>query len=320
MHALVPAALAALGLGACLDPLVDDAPTTSVYVLPPGSVVPRIDDDAELVHQIVVHDGLDDQPLADAMGVVARKQGTANGVAVDYWSFGPATKTGAAMYVLVDANGTPVDHPWLFDTLPGDAGYSAIRRIQHVTVTAAYRGQILPSVRALADAIDLGIVLPPEPTGQWIDAPIVPPGTTLDVGMDLPPAPPREVIADGHRVDAFVFGGDRGVQPLKSGAVPTAQASQLRAAGSLKLLDPPVFQLGIPDAPPTDTPTWTPIVILLEVQLAPDVIIADQIHADSDLFTRSMTGAITALKPTVTSYLVTENIRNWPTQFVVGQP
>ncbi len=319
MKTLLAAALG-LALAGCLDPLVDDAPTTSVHILPPGSTVPRVDTDAELVHQIAVHDGLDDGPLADAMGVIARKAGMAGGVAVNYWSFGPATKIGAALYVLVDGSGAPIDHPWLFDAMPGDPGYSAIRRIQHVTVTAAYRGEVLPTVRALADAIELGLVLEPVSTGLWLDAPVVPPGTTLDVGTDLPPAPPREVIANGYRVDAFVFGGDLGVQPLKSGAIPTAQASQLRAAGSLKLLDAPVFQLPVPTAPATEAATWMPIVVLLEVQLADGVVVADEVHGDADLFTRSMTGGITALKPTVTSYVVTENIRNWPVQIAGGQP
>lgn len=306
--------------GCLLDPLVDDAPTTSLNVLPPGSIAPRIETDPELVHQIVVHDGLDDTALADAGGVIPRKPGTANGVAINYWSFGPTPKIGAAMYVFVDATGAPIDHLPLYDGVPGDRGYSAIRRIQHVTVTSAYRGELIPTVAALADAIELGLVEEPVPAGTWVDSPIVPPETTLEVSATAPPVAPREVLADGYRVDAFVFGGDRGVQPLKSGQVPVVQASQLRAAGSLKLLDPPVFQLGVPDAAPTDVYNWSPVVVLLEVQLVPGVVIADEIHGDGDLFVRSMTGSITALKPIVTSYLTTENVRNWPIQFVEGQP
>jgi subtilisin family serine protease len=314
------AAAVALGASACtLEPLVDDSAGASVHILPPGAEVPRVDEDPELVHQITVHDGLEDGPLAEAMGVIARKTGWASGAAVTYWSFGPATKTGAPVYVLVDGSGVRIDHPYLFDTVPGDPGYSAIRRVIHVPITSDYHGERLTTLRALDDAIELGLVETPLPAGTWFDAPVVPPGTTLDVGLGKPPLAPVEVFAGGYRVDTFIFGGDRGVQPLRNGAVPSAQASMLREGSNVAFLAAPVFQLPVPAAPPTMTSNYTPLCIRVEVRLAPGVVAADTIHGDADLFTRSSNGAITATSDNVASFEVTERIENWPLQFVEGE-
>ncbi|HUQ02704.1 MAG TPA: hypothetical protein VM261_09430 [Kofleriaceae bacterium] len=311
--------LGALCVSACaLEPLVDDGAGASVHVLPPGAEVPRVDEDPELVHQITVHDGLDDGALADAMGVIARKTGWAGGVAVKYWSFGPATKTGAPVYVLVDGNGVGVDHPYLFDTVPGDPGYSALRRVIHVPITDAYHGERLTTLRALDDAIELGLVEPPVPSGTWFNAPMVPPGTTLEVGLGKPPVAPAEVYADGYRVDTFVFGGDRGVQPLRNGAVPNAQASMLREGSNVAFVAAPVFQLPVPAAPPTMASNYTPLCIRVEVRLGDGIVAAD-IHGDADLFTRSMTGSITATTHNVASFEISERIENWPLQFVEGE-
>ncbi len=314
-------ALAAAGAAGCLlEPLVDDDVGASVHVLPPGAVVPRIDDDPERVHQLTVHDGLDDRAHAEAMGVVPRRTGWAAGATVHYWSFGPAPRIGAPAYVLVDAGGAPVDHPYLFDTLPGDPGYSPIRRLVHVPVTARWRGHRLATVRALDDARELGLVDEPVPTGTWVNAPVVPPGTTLEVGGGLPPAAPVEVHAGGFRVDAFVLGGARGVQPLRSGAVPVGQASLLREGMAVAFLPAPVFQYAVPAEPPGMTPTYSPLASRLEVRLAPGVIAADEVHGDADLFTRSAAGAITATTARVASFEVTERIENWPLQFEEGAP
>ncbi|MBZ0236574.1 MAG: hypothetical protein K8M05_29880 [Deltaproteobacteria bacterium] len=305
--------------GACtLDPLVADDPGASIHILPPGAEVPRVDEDPELVYQISVHDGLDDRALDEAMGVVARKAGVAGGQPVMYWSFGPAPRTGAPVYVLVDGDGNRVDHPYLFDTMPGDPGYSPIRRIQHVRITAAYGGERLTTMRALEDAVELGLIEEPEPAGTWFNAPVVPPGTTLDVGLGKPPVPPSEVYAGGHRVDTFIFGAERGVQPLRFGAVLTGQASVLREGMVVTFLAAPVFQYATPAAPPAMSPNYTPLCTRLEVVLAPGVD-ADTIAGDSDLFTRSSSGAITAITANVASFEVTERIENWPMQFVEGE-
>jgi hypothetical protein len=316
-------AAAATALGGCLlDPLVDDHPAASVHVLPPGSEVPGVDADPELVHQITVHDGLDDGDLEEAGGVVAREDGWAGGEPVRYWSFGTAPRIGAPVYVLVeitDGGPRPVGHPYLFDTLPGDPGYSPIRRIQHVPVTPEYGGELITTVRALADAIDLGLVEEPINAATWMNAPVVPPGTRLEVG-DGATAEPIEVFAVGYRASAFVLGGERGVQPLRNGQVPVAQASTLQEARSVRPQSEPIFQLGIPAEPPGEDHNYTPIVQIVAVQLADGVVAADQIHDDADLFERSERGDISGIAAAVDSFEITDTVRNWPVQFTEGEP
>jgi len=321
LRSLVCTLVAAGGLGGCLlEPLVDDGDQISINILPAGSVVPRVDVDPELVHQIAVHDGLDDQALYDAGSVIVRKTGWAAGVEVKYWSFGPAPRIGAPVYVLVDASGARVDHPYLLDTIPGDPGYSAIRRLINVTVSDRYAGERLPTLAALADAVELGLVYEPLTTGLWVNMPVVLPGILLEVGGGVAPASSFEVFAGGHRVDAFILGGARGVQPLRSGALPVGQASLLREGLSAAFLDKPVFQYAPPAAPPTMGFNYTPLCFRIELRLAPGVVAATQIHGDADLFSRSMTGAIRAQTALVSSYEITERVENWPLQFVEGEP
>ncbi len=319
---LAPVALSVLTVSGCLlEPLIEDTPGASVHVLPPDAEVPGVDEDPELVHQITVNDGLDDRTLMEAGGVIARLTGWAGGVQVRYWSFGKSPKVAAAAYVLVDAAGARIDHPWLFDAVPGDTGYSPIRRLHHVVVTHQYRGERLVTPRALADAVDLGLVLAPESVGTWVDAPVVPPGVTLDVGVGLAPAQPIEVYSRGMRVHAFVFGGERGVQPLRSGAVPVGQLSQLREGANVALLPAPIFQYAPPAAPPPPMmANYTPLATVIEVQLAPGVIAADTVRADTDLFSRATTGAIRATTASVASFVVTTTVLNWPQQFQEGLP
>jgi hypothetical protein len=302
--------------GCVLDPLVNDAPGASVHVLPAGSDVPYIGDDPERVHQILVHDGLDDGALEEAGGIVLRTDGFAAGAAVRYWAFGNAPRIGAPLYVLVD-DGEPIDHPWLLDTIPGEPGYSPIRRIQHVAITAAYRGEVLPSLDALWDALELGLVRLPETAGTWIDAPVVAPGTTLEVGELDYPAEPIEAYAGGMRVDLFVFGGERGVQPV-TGNLPVGQVALLREAGAASYTGA-IFQYGPPAEPPGEEFNYTPLVNVVEVDLA-DGVTADMITGDADLFRRSGNGRINGVTDLVDDFEVTDIVRNWPMQFAEGAP
>lgn len=310
-------ALTSLLAAGCLDPLSEDVAGTSVHVLPAGAAVPGVEDDAELVHQIATHDGLDDRDLEDSGGVVERIDGWSNGAPIRYWSFGPAPGFGASIYQLVDDDG-PIDHPYLLDSLPGEPAYSPIRRIQEVPVTAAYGGERLTTMRALSDAIELGLIEEPVPAGTWFDGPVVPPGVVLSVA-DGVTAAPIEAYGGGFRVSMFVFGGELGVQPLRNGGIPIGQASQLRAPGEIRLGPAPIFQWGPPSEAPGESFNYTPLTTLVEVNLS-GAVAPDAITADADLFERGMTGGISGITDAVDSFVVTTSIRNWPTQFVEGSP
>jgi hypothetical protein len=358
---LVLAALGALGAGCdSLHPLVDDdrydAPPVQVetdgglvsvdavpgarYVLPAGSPVPSIADNAELVSQIRLNDGLSDGALASNGGVLARSTGKAGGATVMYWNFGAAPMAGnfavtAPLYVLVDSDGGTgwiprTDHPALVDSIPGDVRYSPIRRIMYVPVTATYAGEVLTSVDALAEALDLGLVAEPIPAGTWRNMPVVPPDTKLEVGGTPPVSPvlPTEVYGRGYRVTLFPLGGDRGTQPLRNGSMPVGQESRLYsgvASGTPPTLPvsadaQPLFQYGIPAAPPTTSYNYTPLVTQLDVRLANGVA-PSTIMGDAQLFARSGSGSINGYyTDTVASYELTTTVSNKQIQFTEGQP
>jgi hypothetical protein len=315
-----------------------DSPPGPKYVLPPGAVVPPVANDAELTSQIRIFDGLSDSALAMNGGVVTRSTGKAGGQTVRFWTFGGAKiidgfVASSPLYVLADPDGAGgfiprAGHPWLIDSIPGDPVYTAIRRVIYVPTTASYQGEVLASTAALAEAIDLGLVGEPVPAGTWRNMPVVPTGTRLEVSTVLPPVPATEVYGRGHRVELFPLGGALGIQPLRNGSPIGAQEVRLLsgvASGTPPALPTtldaqPVFQLGIPAAPPTTTPNYSPIVTQLDVRLANGVAPA-AVTSDAQLFVRSATGSINAyLTDTVASYTVTTTVSNKQIQFVDGEP
>jgi hypothetical protein len=312
-----------------------DATPGASHVLPADAAVPSVADALELASQIRVYDGLSDAALEASGGVLARGTGKAGGVVVRYWDFGAAQLDGnfaikSPVYVLADDDGaggyTPrADHPYLLDSIPGDPRYSAVREVFYLPVTAAYAGERLTSIEALAEAFALGLVGEPVAKGTWMIMPVVAVGTLLELGGSSAPRAATEAYARGLRVEQFVLGYE---QPLRNGLVPIGQEARLLsgvASGSPAVLPTspdaqPVFQYAIPLAPPTTTFNSTPLVTALEVRLAGGVAPAD-IDEDADLFSRGGTGAISGYRTdNVASYAVTTTVSIRQVQFAEGEP
>lgn len=316
-----------------IDAAKDGPPGGPRFVLPAGSMVPSVGDSAELLSQIKIFDGLNDNALAMAGGVVTRSAGKAAGVAVLYWNFGTVPVVdnyivAPPVYILANDDGagnlTPrTDHPWLIDSIPGDARYSATRRLIYVPVTAAYDGQLLTSIDALNEAIELGLVGEPKPVGTWRNMPVVPPGTKLEVGGAAGPFEATKVYGRGFVIDLFTLGIP---QPLNSGRIPMGQEGRLLsgvATGMPPVLTTtldaqPVFQYGIPAAAPTTTFNYTPVVTEIDVRLANGVD-PTTITSDAQLFKRGTTGAVSGYYPdAVSNYVVTTTVTNKQIQFAEG--
>lgn len=225
--ALVPLLVA----GGCLDPLVSDVPTPGNAVLPPGTVLPSIDDDPEAAGDLAEYDGLD--------GVVPLITGFADGMAVRTWDLGPAPAFAAPIYQLVRrtaAGFTPVVHNTLVDALPGDPGYSPYWGVYRVVVTDRYQGEVIPSVAAIADAVDRGLVEPPIALDLAVDCPIVGSDVTLEVGGGQPPLPPRARFNVKGRTVAYY---DLGPMVFADRVrVPETRRYQLRREGGEPLSEP----------------------------------------------------------------------------------
>lgn len=324
MHIATAAGLAlAIATSGCrLDPLVKDTPGASAHLLPEGSDVPSAATNPELTNQINLNDGIDDKALVASGGIIPRGTGSSAGAQVRYWSFGPTTRAPSPLYKFFSRGDggelVPLAHPPLVDALPGDAGYSALHSVNQVVVTASYAGQLITTANALADAIELGIIEEPVPTGTFVASPIVLAGTPLDVGGATPTLP-EVVYGRGYVVGAFELGGPLGIQPI-GGLVPTSQVSFLREMGKAAFdAGRPIFQAVIPTAPPADrTANYTPIGVVVDVDLAENVTAAS-ITSDGDLFTRTA-GAISATTPKVASFQVTGAFLMLPLQFKDGAP
>jgi hypothetical protein len=295
----------------CLEPLVSDEPGASTHILPPGSFVAHVSTDADLSRQIRVNDGLQDQALLDAGGVVKLKSGFAAGVAVSYWDFGDVAPNGALLYRLVskDAGGTvtPLAHAYIASAIPGDPGYSPMWMVQDVVVTDKYHGEVLPSIEAISDAVDLGMVEDPVPAALFMDGPIVPQGTLLDMGMDRPAQPTLEIYAHGLRVDMFALGGSHALQPMsKPGRIPRGDAHMLLIGNAVNPQKAPLFQnLSSP---------WTPAVRPINCRITPPdpadptTVVVDE----AQLFTRDMMGQLAQATARVISWQMTTTTKNWP--------
>jgi hypothetical protein len=316
-----------------VDAALDAPPGGARFVLPAGAVVPSVAENAELLSQIKIFDGLNDNALAMAGGVVVRSAGKAAGAPIMYWSFGSVPLAdnyivSAPVYILANDDGagnlTPrAGHPWLIDSIPGDARYSAMRRMIYVPVTNKYDNEVLTSIDALNEAIELGLVGEPKPIGTWRNMPVVPPGTKLELGGTAMPIEATKVYGRGFAIDLFPLALP---QPLSSGRIPMGQELRLLSgvpSGAPPVLtttlDPqPVFQYGIPALPPTTTFNYTPVVTEIDVRLANGVD-PTAITSDAQLFKRGMTGAVTGYYPdTLASYVVTTMVSNKQIQFAEG--
>jgi hypothetical protein len=306
-------AIAVLATAGCLEPLVSDEPGASVHILPAGTQVPHVSSHPDLERQIRVNDGLSDSTLEMAGGVVMLKKGWAEGAKVSYWDFGDVQDRGALLYVLVQRDGetlTPIDHPYVADTIPGDPTYSPFWFVQHVVVTSKYDGEVLASAQAIADAIDLGLVEEPVPAMLYVDGPIVPYGTKLDLGMGVAPGETMRVFAHGYVVDMLAIATPDGSiwrAMTKPGKVPRGDAHRIKEANAINPIKEPTFQnLSGP---------WTPEARIIDCRvtmpedpLDPSADISDE----SMLFLRDDMGTMTMQTDRVIEWKISTSFKNWP--------
>lgn len=317
--------ITAAGAGCRLDPLVEDTPGASTAIRAPDATIPSVSTSTDLTTQITLNDSLDSKALAMSGNVIARGTGFAgNGTAVSYWSFGTVNRAPAPMYVF--GTGDPASaafvqnsHLPLVDAVPGDPDYSPVHSLYRVVVTDKYHGEKITTTAALSDAVELGLVEAPVATKSFLDMPLVRPNTKLDVGTGGP-ALPTGVYARGYIVDAYRLGGEFAVQPNPNGLVPTNQVSFLRAQTEATYNTArPIFQANVPTVQPTTAPNYTPLTVVVNVDLAPGVTAAS-ITSDGQLFKRGATGAITATTSDVLQFTVTTTQLDLQLQFMEGTP
>jgi hypothetical protein len=321
MHTATAAIVAAALLAGCrLDPLVPDTPGASVNVLPPGAVVPGAS--RELSDQIALNDGLDGN-------LVPLGTGQSEERAVGFWALGPGSRAPSLLYEFFTAGGARLDsgavpleqrHPPLVDTVPGDRGYNPLHAVFRVEVTGTYQGQRITTPEALADAVDLGLVSEPLPTGNFVTLAVVLPDVRLEVNDQGASVPPEPLYARGHLVAGFRFGGELGVQP-GTGLLPALQVSFLRERRQpFHDASRPIFQATIPMTAPSEEANYTALSTVVLVDLA-DNAMAASIQSDAHLFQRDpLTGAITGITDAVDRFEVTTTELVLQLQLSEGKP
>lgn len=220
-----------LALAGCLGPQVSDVVSQPQLVLPAGADVPLIDDTDD-GPKIAANDGVD--------GTIPLLSGFVNGRPVHFWNFGPVPTHVTPLFRLVRVTGsttTPVAHPPIFTSVPGDIGYSPYWTVFVVPVTDAYQGQLITSAAALNEAQTLGLVGAAKPHPTNIDCPVVARDIRLEVGNGQPPLAPQSIFYyEGHQGVYYDFGET--ALASDNVTVPTTDLYELKRQGGQILSEP----------------------------------------------------------------------------------
>jgi hypothetical protein len=210
-------------------------------VLADDADVPALEDEMLLAMRVGNNDAVDE--------VVPLRTAYAHGLPVQYWDFGTASSSAEPLWLFrrAAADGTPEDfgHPDLIDSVPGDMGYSPIRALYQVLVTAAYDGEQITSVSALEDAIELGLLEEPTALGVAVNWPVVLAGTMVEVAPGDPPIETSKAFYRGRVAQQLKLGGMAehvGTFPLERGGITTPDAYVLRRQNEPDALDEAVAQ------------------------------------------------------------------------------
>ena len=304
---------AALGVAlcsGCLEPMVDDDPGYSRYVLPPGSAVESAYADLQINRKIDMQDGIN--PPA-----VMLKTGFAGGQEVKYWDFGAAKRSAAHAYALASCtpDGQPLPdaavgrYPIIIETIPGDTDYSPYRAINWVCTTDKYKDEVISSSDALNDAIDLGLVRDPRPADIWVHVPVI--GQGVEIAGAGQPRPALTAYYKGKSVLYTSFEDQEGRFPYEAKPLPAPNVYDIVIQGSTNVVRTVFAQPLMKDGAknPAYSPQWSLYTVTLKPEMdeAKNAAELDAIRNESDLVTLNMMGVPMA-KPMTRVTMVTANM------------
>ena len=303
----------------------------SVAYQPAGTVLPTVAEaDSALAEQVATMDQVE--------GVIGISHGFAAGEPAAYWTLGSSPAAPQRVGVLCRPVGDgcdPIDHPLIFETLPGEEGYSHFGRVTEVQVTDAYAGEVLGSFEAIEDAAANGLAVLEE-RNAYLNCPIVAPDVELATATGGTRGP-RPVHVRDMRADCLLFDeglgrlglGERGTE---EGAVRIRNVYVLSREGE----DAPLIEamqmtdltgdgdqddsntiLGVDFDDPLYTPLWQMVRVTVPTAYASIDTSMDQTVADyraaEDMFTIDpLTYEIMPIEGQVVDHEVTEILVNCP--------
>ena len=301
----------------------------SSYVLRADAEIPRLDDDPDAVKKLDANDGLGK--------TIPLRTGYVAGAEVQYWDFGTLTAaTLRPMYVFqrdvadpTSGLSRPSGHPDLIDAIPGDTAYSPLRQLYIVKMKPRYwddpryGGAKITSVRALEDAVELGLVTSPQPTQTFMDCVVTPATVQMPAG-DGTFVVQQEAYYHGMIVKQFCI-GDRltadGVISITDGnSTFPANAYWVRRENENQPLDEATRMVDLNEDTDMDdsnvvfsaeegSKTYTGVWHNFDVIVSSSYVFGGA-KAESDLFDRS--GSLLSSKPPVIDFKDTAAFLNRP--------
>jgi hypothetical protein len=239
------------GLCGCLDTPAADALYSS-YVLAPDAVIPELEADEAAGKKLALN--------ASLGSFIPLRTGYFGGAEVKYWDFGELTSISLKpMYIFRyhDEEGGAVElvqdetHPNLIDAIPGDTAYTPLRQIYVVDLNLkTYRGERITSIRALEDAVELGIVSAPVRSDYFTNCLVVPSSILMQTTEDGQTIGPDKAYYRGTVVRQFCVGelySKVGAIMLTDNRFKPGNAYGIRRRSDAKLLDETLLDTDLND-------------------------------------------------------------------------
>lgn len=298
--------LCAWSLG-CLGPLESDQPGYSRHILPAGSHAPSARDDYEANRKVDMNDGL-------SAGEPELKAGFAQGVSVNYWDLGLAKGSIAPAYYLtrcdrdhVPQEGGALEHPWIWDSAPGDPDYTPYRALYPVCITEDYDGELIPSGEALSDAIDMQLVREPNAPSRWLNLPVIAAGVVPNSGVVARPA-----LIAGRLYECLSFEQQEGHLTFVEKRIAAKNVYELSFPGNDRV-ERVVFAQGLLDENGQRNPSYAPAWKVVAVKVAAETDLTP-FDRESTLVTVDEKGGVKPAAEQVLSAKPTGDVVNRPHQ------
>jgi hypothetical protein len=273
----------------------------SSFVLPADAVIPELEADEAAGKKLSLNAGLG--------SFIPLRTGYFSDREVKYWDFGELDSISLEpMYIFRylkeegknDEFYPDETHPNLIDAIPGDDAYTPLKQIYVVYLDIkTYRGERITSIRALEDAIDMGLVSAPTRSDWFTNCLVVPGSVLMQITDDGQTEGPDIAYYRGKVVKQFCPGDlftTVGAIGLTDNRFKPGNAYEIRRRSDAELLDEALLDTDLNDdgdsldtntifSDDVSTKTYSGIWNSFEVEVDRSYKLGDA-KQESDLFER----------------------------------